>query len=106
MREPADSTNPGRIGGRSASSTIDGPGLPREGLPSVGLSGREVSTLCVSDLSTLGITCQSAGAGVELLRNLASVRGVMVVSAMGDAVTIVPAKAMGGGRGLFGLNNG
>src|SRR5882757_10898275 len=54
----------------------------------------------------LGIAFQCPGPVVELLRNLASVRGVIVVSAIGEAVTILPAIAMGGGRGLFGLNNG
>lgn len=36
----------------------------------------------------------------------ASVRGVITCPASGDAVTVVPATAIGGGRGLFGRNRG
>lgn len=79
LREPADSTNPGRIGGRSASSTIDGPGLPRDGgLPRVGLSGIDHSEGLNG--SPTWVVASSVGRGWardELLRNLASVFGVI-----------------------------
>ena len=65
-------------------------------LPSVGLSGTDSSVVIVAVLSISGGTC-GQDPGVELLRNRASVFGVMSWSAMGDAVTMVPNLAIGGG---------
>jgi hypothetical protein len=107
VRCPAERTNPGKIGGKSVSSAIDGPGLPMLGLlPSVGLSGSDGCMLFRSGLSILDGAFHALGAGFELVRRRANVRGVMVVSAIGEAVTMVPAMAIGGGLGLFGRKSG
>jgi hypothetical protein len=92
--------NPGKMGisGRSASSAIEGPGLPSsDGLPSVGLSGTDTSSGRMLFLSTLGTATCCSEPSVELLRSLASVLGVIKVLAIGDAVSTVPEVAIGGG---------
>lgn len=98
-RNPAASINLGREEGGLSSSIIDGPGLPSGGLP-----GSVVLLPCVSDSPMPGIAFQCLSMVQE--RKLASVLGVIVCSAIGDAITIVPATAIGGGRGLLGLNGG
>lgn len=51
-----------------------------------------------------GMDFQAPGPGFDRMRD--SVRGVTGWPALGAAVTIVPAIAIGGGLGLFGLNSG
>jgi len=99
LRNPAASIDLGSGDGRSESSTIDGPGLPSGGLP-----GRVVWLTCVLDLLMLGIAFRCPG--VVWKRNLPSVLGVIICSAIGDALTIVPATTIGDRRGLVGLSSG
>jgi hypothetical protein len=95
------------MGGKSVSSAIDGPGLPMLGLlPSVGLSGNDCCMLLRSGLAAFAGAFHELGAGLEFVRRRANVRGVIVVLAIGDAVTMVPAMAIGGGLGLFGRKSG
>lgn len=82
----------------------------------MGLSGTKESTeSAVWDLSLkfggdggkLGGESGGGGPMVEWLsRSRASVLGVISWSAMGDAVTMVPSVAIGGGWGLLGRNKG
>lgn len=83
----------------SSPSTIEGPGLPNPILLAT-----DTEVLGLSDLSTLGIALQWPVGAV--LRILARLLGVMGWLAIGDAVTIVPATATGGGSGLLGLKSG
>jgi hypothetical protein len=83
--------NPGRIGGKSSSSTIEGPGLPGPGLPD-------------TDPSLLGavlpgrLVLECCGNVPDLIRY--SVRGVIRWPAIGEAVIVVPGAAIGAGFGL------
>jgi hypothetical protein len=97
LRWPADRTKPGRIGGRFSSSAIEGPGLPGPWL-TVGETGGEPALLSEDE----GIVFQ--GPVFDRIRE--RVRGVTACPAFGAAVTIVPAMAIGGGRGLLGLKSG
>ena len=95
-RWPAERTKPGKIGGRSSSSTIDGPGLPGPGLP-----GTDPLLPVVSDSA---VVLEAWGRVDDRIRDKA--RGVIGWPASGDAVITVPGVAMGAGLGLVDRNRG
>lgn len=91
---------PGISGGKSSSSMIDGPGLPP-----LGVSGFELGSVGsgAPDSHSL-IGADSEGNVADLI--LVNVFVVIDWLASGEAVTIVPAVAVGAGCGLLDRNRG
>jgi hypothetical protein len=85
------------IGGKSSSSTIEGPGLPTPGV-----LGLESGSGSGTSKSFSGLGC--CGILADLIR--VRVVGVIDWPARGEAVTMVPAVATGAGCGLVDLNRG